>query len=146
MSGSMNEQTRQLCVFENGRGLDWGVCVSAGGRGVGDGESAMLCLACSWGPSGVSASLYHSYIMLHLCANLVTPNLGISMFSLQLDCKDYMPLEKILQPLGFWGSFKINSITLYKHACEARNKVFFFTEAPENVTFWKYMVFTWQQQ
>lgn len=100
---------------------------------LGAGELAIgkvLCLACSWGPSGLSlqpsASLYHSYIMLHWRGNTVTPNLGISMFSLKLDCKDYRLLEKMLQPLGFWGPFKINSVTLNKHACEAWNKFFFF--------------------
>lgn len=120
---------------------------------LGAGEWArgkVLCLACSWGPSGLSlqpsASLYHSYIMLHLCENIVTPNLGISMFSLQLDCQDYRLIEKMLQPLGFWGPFKINSITLNKHACEAWNKFVFFTVATKNLTFWKYKVFSWQQQ
>lgn len=56
------------------------MCVIAGGRGVGDKESAMfgmqlrplrLSLQCS-------ASLYPSYIMLHLCENLGTANLGFS--------------------------------------------------------------------
>lgn len=71
---------------------------------LGAGEWAIwkvLCLACSWGPSGLSlqpsGTLSHPYIMPHFCENLVTPNLGIS---LQLDCKDNTLLEKMLQPLG----------------------------------------------
>lgn len=42
-----------------------------------------------------------------------------------------MLTEKRLLPPGFWGPFKMNSVTLNKHAHAARNKVDFLTVAPE---------------
>lgn len=127
--------------------LDGGMCVIAGGRGVGDRESAMfgMQLRPLRVPLNCSASLYHSYIMLHLlCDNLATPNWGISIFSIGL--QQLPASSKMLSPMGFWGTFKLKSVTLNRHAQEAWNKVDFLPVAPKKLTFRKSKVFAWLQE
>ena len=77
--------------------------------GAGEWEQAIgkvLCLACSWGPSGLSLQPPRLIVsLLHNAAALmVTRDLGTAMFSLLLE--DDMPLKKILQPLGLLKPFQ----------------------------------------
>lgn len=102
--------------------LDGGMCVIAGGRGVGDRESAMfgMQLRPLRLPLKCSASLYHSYIMLHLlCDNLATPNLGISIFSIGL--QQLPASSKNAVTHGLLRHFQIE-FSYFKQACSGGMK------------------------
>lgn len=140
--------TQQLCAFKNGGGLDWGMCFCAGGRGEGgDRESAMFGMQLR-PRRAVAPTLLLIVSFLRNAALIWKP------------CNSKFRNFHVLASTGLWGLHApwenastpgalegLLSINHFQRACwRGVKQRYFLTVPPENLTYWQYKVFTWQQQ